>query len=222
MATATEHRVGRARANVLAWRGDAPSSGRRQRGRIVAGVILLLVSGWLAAAVYLSVGSREEVVVVAEPVEKFQELTEDDFRVARVAADPDVGLVPAGDIDELVGRVTTTALVEGALLHEDQLLDDGDRVVARNEGVVGAVLGAGDAPVNLTAGMDVEVIVRPDPNDEAGTARTLRGWVLEVNEVDTPGMPSQRVSMVVPADSVASVSTAASDERVSVAVLGTP
>lgn len=222
MATAIEPRVARARANALGWGGDGPTGSRRSRGRIVAGVILLIVSGWLAAVVFLSVGSREEVVVVAGPVEQFQELTEDDLRVARVAADPDVGLVPADKLEDVVGRVAATPLVEGALLHDDHLMDVAAEVVAASEGVVGAVLAAEDAPADLAAGMRVEVLVLPDPNSDRETTRPIRGWVRDVNEVDTPGIPSQRVSLVVPADEVASVSSAASEGRVSVAVVGSP
>ncbi|MGH9211740.1 MAG: SAF domain-containing protein [Acidimicrobiales bacterium] len=185
----------------------------------MAGVTLLIVSGWLAAVIFVSVGSRQEVVALAGSVDRFEELTADDFQVVRVAADHEVDVVRAGEMDELVGRVAATDLVEGALLHEDQLLDPGERVVASGEAVVGAVLAAGDSPGNIAPGVSVEVVVRPPAGSSAGP-ETLSGWVLEVEDTDTPGVDSQQVSLVVPASRVALVSAAAAEERVSVAVLG--
>lgn len=180
---------------------------------------MLVVCAWLAAVIFSSVGSRREVVALAQSVDRFHELTRDDLRVVRVAADPDVGMVPAGKIDDLIGRVAATDLVAGSLLHQGALLEPGERLVGPDEAVVGTVLAAGDSPGNLVAGADVEVVVR-QPAGTSGGAQTIPGWVLGVEEGTTPGVESERVSLVVPSDAVAVVSAAAAEDRVSVAVMG--
>jgi hypothetical protein len=182
-------------------------------------VTLLVVCGWLAAVVFASVGHREEVLALARPVGRYEQLQAEDLRVVRVAADPDLGTVPAGRLDDLVGRPAATDLVAGSLLHEDELLDAGERVVGPVEAVVGTVLEAGDSPGNLAAGVDVEIVVRAAAGSRAGP-QTLQGWVLEASDTDTPGVESERVSLVVPSTNVALVSSAAAEGRVSVAVLG--
>ena len=212
-------RIARARANALGFGERSGPRPRRKRGRIAAGVTLLVVSGWLAGVVFVSVGHRQEVLAVANSVERFEEVQADDLRVVRVAADPDVGVVPASRLDDMVGRVAGTDLIPGSLLAEEQLLDPDERVVGTNEAVVGTVLEAGESPTNLAAGVNVEVVVRAPAGSGAGP-QTLSGWVFDVDDTETAGIDSQRVSLVVPAASVAIVSAAAAENRVSVAVLG--
>lgn len=214
-------RVARARANALGLGGESSAVPRRRRGRIAAGMTLLIVSGWLAAVTFVSVGSRREVLALAQPVGRFEELTRQDLRVVRVATDPEVEVVSAERLDALVGRVAATDLAEGSLVHEGELLDAGDRLVGADEAIVGTVLAAEDSPGHLASGTDVEIVVRAPAGSTAG-AQTLRGWVRAVEDADTPGIDSQRVSLVVPADSVALVSAAAAEDRVSIAVLGGP
>lgn len=212
-------RTARARASAIGKVGQQRQTPRRRRGRIAAGVTLLIVCGWLAAVIFTSVGSRREVLSLAHQVEQFSELKREDLRVVRVAADPDVDVVPADRIDELVGRVAATDLVDGSLLDEDQLLERDERLVGADEAVVGAVLAAGDSPGNLAAGADVEVVVR-QPAGTTGGPQTIPGWVLKVEDTESPGVQASRVSLVIPSDSVAMVSAAAAESRVSVAVVG--
>jgi hypothetical protein len=184
-------------------------------------VTVLIVCGWLAAVVFASVSHRREVLAVAHPVSRFEQVKAEDLRVVRVAADPDVDVVPADRLNELVGRPAATDLIKGSLLSSDELLDPGQRVVGAGEAVVGAVLEAGDAPGNLAAGVNVEVVVRPPAGSSVGP-QTLQGWVLEAAKADTPGVDSERVSLVVPSPDVALVSSAAAEGRVSIAVQGGP
>jgi SAF domain-containing protein len=218
-ATGTPPHVERARANALGWGDGQGPRPRRRRGRIAAGVTLVIVSGWLAAVIFLSVGSRREVLAVADSVDQFDELAESDFRVVRVAADTDVDLVPADRLDELVGSVAATDLGEGSLLTEGQLLDPEEALVGANEATVGTVLAPAAAPANLASGAQVEIVIRPGAGSE-GAAQTLRGWVLEVGDSEETQTGGRRVTLVVSADAAAVVSAAAAEERVSVVVLG--
>jgi hypothetical protein len=180
---------------------------------------LVAVCGWVATAVFLSAGSREEVLAVARPISRYEEVERGDLKVVRVAAGPEVGTVPADRLEDLIGRRVTTSLAEGSLLQEGVLLDADARVVSDIEAVVSAVLAQEDAPATLSAGDEVELIVRPPSGSTAGP-QTLPGWVLAVEEADRSGTSSQRAALVVRRTDTALVSAASAEERVSIAVTG--
>lgn len=219
--TATQElSTSRARASAIGWGGDPQGPVRRRRGRIVAAVALMLVCGWLAAVVFLSVGDRKEVLAVARPVARFHTLTRSDLRVVRVASDPSMRVVPAGDLNALVGRVAATDLTTGSLLSTKELLAKGQRPVAAGEAVVGTLLASADSPDVLPLGAKVQVIVRPEPGVADASSRTIRGWILAVTDASQASGGGRKVSLVVPADDASDVSAAASEKRVSVVVLG--
>lgn len=75
MTTTVEAPASRARASAIGWGGNSHVPARRNRGRIAAAVVLMVVCGWLAAVVFLSVGDRNEIVALARPVPRYHELT---------------------------------------------------------------------------------------------------------------------------------------------------
>jgi len=181
----------------------------------------MVVSGWLGAVVFLSAGSRDEVLAVDGPVEQFTDLSRDDLRVVRVAADGDVPVIDADRLDDIVGRTTSMELADGVLLSEDQLLEVGERPVGPGEAVVGALLAPTDSPGRLPKGADVQVIVRPAANT-GEQSRSLEGWILDVESPEDAGAGAQGrwVSLVVAQADAGLVSTAAAEDRVTVVVLG--
>jgi hypothetical protein len=188
---------------------------------VIGGVVLIVVFGWLGAVVFLSAGSREEVLAVDGPVDQFTELSRGDLRVVRVAADSTVPTVDADRTDEIVGRITSMEIAGGALLSEDHLLDIGDRALKPGEAVVGALLAPTDSPGRLPNGADVQVIVRP-ATGSGEESRTLEGWILDVESSDSAqaGAQGRWVSLVVPRADAGQVSAAAAESRVTVVVLG--
>ena len=208
-----------ARASALGW-GHEPGRGRRSRGRIVGAVALMVVSGWVAAVVFLSAGSRQEVLAVRGPLEQFTELSRSDLRVVRVAADREVPTIDADRLDDLLGRTTSMAIPDGALLSEDQLLGVDERALSPGEAVVGALLAPTDSPGRLPKGADVQVIVR-QPAGSQESSRTLEGWILDVESPDAvqAGAQGRWVSLVVAQADAGQVSAAAADDRVTVVVL---
>jgi hypothetical protein len=213
-------RVSRARANALGLGSDpGRQRPRRNRRRIVAGVVLMVVCGWLAAVVFLSAGSRREVVALTNRVERFAELSEDDLTVVRVAADSDVVTVPASQLDDFVGRVAGIEMLPGALLQADAVLDEDAPTVSDGDAVVGVLLTAPDAPDRLPRGAAVRVILRPAGGSEE-ELQTLEGRVMDVTS-DVPGSePGRWVSLIVADEQAGTVSAAAADRRVSVVVTG--
>jgi hypothetical protein len=221
--TTTVAREPRHRPGIGQARGVpvAPSGlpARRRWGRVAAGGVLALVGAWTAASLFASAGERVEVVVVAGEVDRFEELTRDDLKVVRVAADPGVDTIAGADLDDLVGRVAATDLSGGVLLSEDQLLGPDERLVGGDEAVVGARLGPGAAPQRgLVGGTPVMVVLRPVQTDGDAEVVEVEGWLAEVAEPDaTTG--EREASLVVPAGSAAEVAAAAADQRIAVVAL---
>lgn len=221
MATTTRPApVSRARASSIGWSGDPRVPARRSRGRIAGAVVLMVVCGWLAATVFLSVGNRKEVVALARPVARFETLSRSDLKVVRVAADPSVRVVSGDRIDGLVGRVASTDLMTGSLLGDSQLMPKGQRAVQEDEAVVGTLLASADSPDVLPLGARVQVIVRPAAGDTEGKAETIRGRIMAVAAADQAAGGGRKVSLAVPADDAGTVSAAASEKRVSIVLLG--
>jgi hypothetical protein len=192
---------------------------RRRWARVAAGAVLALLGGWVFASLYVSAGERVEVLAVAHDVDRFDTVDRDDLRTVRVAADPDVDTVDAGDVDDIVGRAAATDLREGSLLSPNQLIARDARLVGDNEAVVGAELAPGDIPEGaLAGGIDVMVVLRPADTAPGGEVDQVPGWLLEFGDPDE-NTGDRRVSLVVPEDRAADVAAAASDERVAVVAL---
>jgi len=214
-------RLARVRRSALPT-GTTPEGlpARRRWARVAAGAALALLGGYVFASLYVSAGERVEVLAVARDVDRFADIQPDDLRTVRVAADPGVDTVEAGDLDELEGRVAATDLIEGSLLSPNQVLAKGERRVGENEAIVGAEMGPGDAPQGaLVGGVDIYVVVRP--SDSAGgeqEARRVQGWILEVGEPD-PNTDARAVELVVPESESAAVTAAAAEDRLSLVVL---
>jgi hypothetical protein len=193
---------------------------RRRWARVAAGAALALLGGWIFASLYVSAGERVEVLAVSGDVDRFAEIQRDDLRTVRVAADPGVDTVDAGDLDGIVGRVAATDLIEGSLLAPGQVLDSDARRVADDEAIVGAQLGPGDAPQGaLIGGVEVNVVVRSaststEPQEEV----RVPGWILEVGEPDE-NTDARPVELVVPEAQSSEVTAAAAEERLSLVVL---
>jgi hypothetical protein len=191
---------------------------RRRWGRFAAGACLALLGGWVFAALYLSAGARVSVLVAADDIGAYETLDEDDLRIERVAADPGVVTVPGGDLSEMVGRVTATAVPAGTVLAPDHVFAAGERLVSASEAEVGAALEPGQAPVDLRAGAEVEVGVQPEQSSDSGSV-SVPGWLLEVGPIDDQ-TGERNVTLVVPRSSAVDVGIAAADQRVVLTVVG--
>jgi SAF domain len=200
---------------------------RRRWGVAIAGAGAVVIGGWGFASLWLAAGDRDEVMALAGDVEAYETIERADLRTVRVASGDGVDVVPAGDVDEVVGRVATSDLHEGSLLVEADLFPEGETLVGPDEAVVGVRVGVGAAPVELGRGRGVLAVVRPTATDrgtdgEVSQPRSVEGWVLDVEDLDAgagqaPGTVS--VSVVVPRDEATAVADASADDRLSLAAL---
>jgi hypothetical protein len=89
---------------------------RRQLPLVVIGVMLVLGCALAFTDASLHLGSREEVLVVDQPVSAGQILTAGDLRGARVSTGSGLDVVLADDESSVIGRRAAVPLVAGSLL----------------------------------------------------------------------------------------------------------
>lgn len=222
MATATSSRApSRERAGALTPNRDSSfiHLPRRSRARLLGALALMALGCWIAAVAYVSIGDRRDVLVVARSLPRYHKLQARDLRVARVASDELVATVDAAQLRSMLGRSTSTAISAGTLLNERALLAPGERPVQADEAVVGALLTLADAPSQLPPGAPVRIIIRP-PTASDADPYSLHGRILDVTDAGPSSGGARRASLVVDRDDADAVSSAASDNRVAVVVLG--
>lgn len=115
------------------------------------GGALVVLAGVLVAWSLSRAGDRVQVVQVAQQVAAGQALAAEDLAVTGIAFDAPVeGLVPAGALDELVGRVAAVDLQPGTLLLVGMWRDE--VALETGEARVGVVLKPGWLPDGLGRG----------------------------------------------------------------------
>src|SRR6266568_2775556 len=141
---------------------------RRRPGLWAAGAALLAVGALGAAALVGRAGDRVAVVAVARTVHIGQTISDADLAAARVAADPALAPVPAGDRGRVVGKVAAVELRPGTLLTTDEVADT--VAPAAGEQLVGLPVKPGQLPTRgLVAGDRVLVVATPG-EQTAGSA----------------------------------------------------
>ena len=93
-----------------------PAARRRQLPLVVVGVLLVIGGALAFADASLHLGSREEVLVVSEPLAAGQVITSSDLETVRVSTGTGLQVVLAGDEASVVGSPVAVPLVAGSLL----------------------------------------------------------------------------------------------------------
>ncbi|GAA4660791.1 SAF domain-containing protein [Kineococcus glutinatus] len=208
---------------------DAPSPLRRpptpvrdRRPALAALAALLVVGGGLGSALVVHrSGDRVDVLVTREDVEAGQLLTDDDFAVARVAADGGE-VVPAAARANFVGTHASGRIPAGTLVNRTMFVAGG--VVPDGAVVVGAVLGPTQRPAQpLVTGDVVRVYLvgGGDGTSAAGTPGEVLLAAARVVSADgaAAAADSTSVSLLVPADSAGALVSAAAAGQVALAAL---
>ena len=156
-AMATTARTEGRRAGERARPAGPRGSGRhRQLPLVVVGVLLVLGCALAFADASVQLGSREEVLVVAQPVAAGQVLTAGDLRAARLSTGSGLDVVASGQEATVVGRRAAVALVAGSLLTTSEV--GSTPAVASGFDVVAVGLKPGAYPPQLGAGDPVLVV----------------------------------------------------------------
>ncbi len=204
-----------------------PPASRSQRRLPETLIGLLLVAGCaLGVFVYVtSVRGQTPVVTVARQVPAGAALAAADLATVGVSAGDGLVTIPAGELDELVGRVARVALSPGVPLTRDVLADRS--AVPAGLSSVGLALDPGGYPTTqLRPGDQVQVIATPTVAGAATGTTAPAAEVLvdaaEVFEVAPVSDSSDRllVTVLVPESLAAPVAGAASQDAVRLAVSG--
>lgn len=201
----------RARSGI----GRGPSR-HRQLPLVVAGV--LLVFGFALAFVdaSLHLGSREQVLVVAQPVAAGQVLISSDLRTARMSTGSGLDVVLSGDEATVIGRRVAVPLVAGSLLTAGEV--GNAPPVGSGSEVVAVGLKAGAYPPELAPGDRVQVVPVTSGSSSSGSstgsvtsgspvAATVLSVAAAPADSDTPTVFSLQVSTS-DADEVAALAAA--------------
>jgi len=119
----------------------------------------------------LHLGSREEVLVVAQPVSAGQILAAGDLRPARVSTGSGLDVVLDNDESSVIGRRAAVPLVAGSLLTGTEV-GNVPPVGSRSD-VVAVGLKAGAYPPDLAPGDRVQVVPVSSSSSSDGSSATV-------------------------------------------------
>ena len=188
-------------------RGFHPAT--RRRNRIAAGVLLAAIAVGGNALVYSSIASGRDVVQVVEDVPAGTRITPDMLRTVEVDADATVNVVPAEQLDALVGRYAKVRLVSGSLVVAEALQDE--PLVAPETAIVALQVDDGTLPVGLRERVPI-VLVIPATGD-AVAPTSIDGRVVGLPQAAASALGRQSLSVEVARADAATVA-AADDVRV--------
>ena len=191
---------------------------RRAVGKLLAGV-LCVVLGSLAVAAYVSdADARADVLALREGLRAGEALTAGDLTVVSVGSGDGVALVSASRHGDLVGRVAPTDLPAGMLIPDGFF---GHAPPLPGEAVVGVTLPDGELPVTgLAAGAAVLVVetrseTAPVGEDAAAPAVVWLATVFSTTPVEGEiGESATFVSLKLGTRAAPQVATAAAQKRV--------
>ena len=164
----------RAPEGARAAGGRGPTSRRhRQLPLVVVGVLLVMGFALAFADASLHLGSREQVLVVAQPLTAGQVLTSGDLRAVRVSTGSGLQVVPAAEEPSVVGRRVAVALVAGAVLTSSEV--GAAPAVGSGSDVVAVGLKAGGYPPDLAPGDRVQVVPVTSASSGSGAGSVTSG-----------------------------------------------
>ena len=167
----------------------------------MVGVLLVVGCALAFTDASLHLGSREEVLVVAQPLDAGQVLTTGDLRAVRVSTGGGLDAVLVGEESSVVGRRAAVPLVAGAVLTSTEV--GNAPPVGSGADVVAVGLKAGSYPPDLAPGDRVQVVPVASSSSGSGTGTVTGGspvaaTVLAVEpasaESDNPTVFSLQVS----------------------------
>lgn len=188
-----------------------PVRSRRRPWLLGLGTMLsalgVLVVVWLVGAA----GQRQEVLVVARPVDYGKAIAAEDLTVARVSVDPGVRVLPASARAGLVGQTAATRLVPGMLITQGMAEPAGEPGPGRL--LVPVALASERMPAGgLRAGDRVLAV-----NTEDAAGRSLySAAVVRVGTPDVNGVTV--VDLTVAMSDGAALAVAAAKENVAIVV----
>jgi SAF domain-containing protein len=138
-----------------------------RRGRVLGGLLVVVVAGTLTGWLFATSGQRVPVVMVARDVPVGTVLSAADLTTTRVAADPSVPTIPADQLGSVAGRVAAVDLRRGTLLAPSQIT--AALTPGQGQQIVAVAMKASQLPAGeLRPGDHVLVVPTPQAPGAAG------------------------------------------------------
>ena len=167
---------------------QVPVPGRRRQLPLVAiGVLLVMGCALGFADASLHLGTREEVLAVAQPVAAGQVLTAADLRAVKVSTGSGLAVVAVGAEGSVLGRRAAVALLPGSLLTAAEV--GSAPAVGAGSDVVAVGLKAGAYPPDLAPGDRVQVIPVPGTSSGSVTGPVSAGSPVDATVLAVEGAP---------------------------------
>ncbi len=202
------------------WNLEPPAgaSAKRRLPDVLVGVAVV-VGCALAAVVWSSSwAGGDAVLALANPIARGQVVTLEDLKSVEVSTQEDVALIPRTESGQVVGRRALAPLPAGALLSPSQFATTPP--VEPGEAVVGLALSQGEYPIGGMAPGDVmSVVLTPGQGGSDGDEGVLVP-AAEIYAVAPIGSQGEMfVSLLVAESEVTQVTSAASGDRVRLALV---
>lgn len=127
----------------------------------VASLLLIVVSGAVAAAAFQTAGHKESVIAVARPVQQGAAITVSDLRVVRISSSAGVAVIPASMAARVIGMHASVALTPGSLVTLSDFSTHS--TVESGEAIVGLALKEGQLPAEGVEGGEWVALILTDP-----------------------------------------------------------
>lgn len=152
-------------------RTPAPALRARRSPRLIVLGLLCACLGGLGSALALhQLTDARQIVVVSHDVVRGEVVRAADLGTVSVGAASGVSVIPAEQLDSLVGKTALVDLGRGAVLAPG---DIGEPTIAAGRTHVGLRLPAGRVPGGIRAGSPIVVASAPGPTDDASVQVTL-------------------------------------------------
>ncbi|SCE84918.1 SAF domain-containing protein [Micromonospora coriariae] len=188
---------------------------RRVRPGLLGLAVLLIALGGLGAAFAVtSVRATGSYLAVARPVEVGREISAADLVAVQVAGGQGLRPVPAGRLDEVVGKRAAVALVPGTLLTLGQVTDD--PLLGPGQQQLALGLKTAQVPAReLHPGDKVLLVSTPDDNASGAAAAGTR-FSATVIDMVSPANDDKVLYLALTIRDVPAVVALAAQERIAV------
>jgi hypothetical protein len=204
-------------------RGFQPT--QRQRNRIAIGALLAAIAIGGNLLIYANLDDAEPVVQVVRDVPAGELVTADMLRTVDVDADSTVNVVPAEELDALVGTYAKVRLVAGSLVTREAVQDR--PLVASGSAVVAIQVPEGTLPIGVRERVPVLLVVRrtdappleipgrvvglPSPTESTLGVESLSVEVDAADAASVAAADDVRVVLVAPSEDPATVTEPSQD-----------
>ncbi|MGC4877404.1 SAF domain-containing protein [Micromonospora sp. DT43] len=189
---------------------------RRVRPGLLGLAVLLIALGGLGAAFAVtSVRATGSYLAVARPVEVGREVSAADLITVQVAGGRGLRPVPAGRLDEVVGKRAAVALVPGTLLTLGQVTDD--PLLGPGQQQIALGLKTAQVPARaLHPGDKVLLVSTPDDNATGAAAGAGTRFTATVIDMVSPSDDERVLYLALLVRDVPAVVALAAQERIAV------